>query len=95
MSALNLRLPDSLHGQVRELAQKDQVSINQFITIAVAEKVATLMTLDYIEQRAQRGSREKFEQVLAKIDAAGLEPFDEDRLPENTTVRLPVTSAAD
>lgn len=95
MSALNLRLPDSLHGQVRELAQKDQVSINQFITIAVAEKVATLMTLDYIEQRAQRGNRTKFEQVLAKIEAVGLEPLDEDQLPAGTEVNLPATSATD
>ncbi len=91
MSALNLRLPESLHGQVRELAQKDQVSINQFITIAVAEKVATLMTLEYIEQRAQRGNREKFEQVLDKIAAAGLEPFDDDRLPQVTERKLPTT----
>ncbi|MCB0162314.1 MAG: toxin-antitoxin system HicB family antitoxin, partial [Caldilineaceae bacterium] len=39
MSSLNLRLPDSLHDQVRELARQDNVSINQFITLAVAEKV--------------------------------------------------------
>lgn len=95
MSALNLRLPDSLHGQVRELAHKDQISINQFITIAVAEKVASLMTLDYIEQRAQRGSRSKFEQVLAKIDAAGLEPFVEDELPDGIKLKLPEQSATD
>jgi predicted HicB family RNase H-like nuclease len=49
MSALNLRLPESLHMQVRELAERDKVSINQFVTLAVAEKVAALRTLDYIE----------------------------------------------
>lgn len=81
MSALNLRLPLSLHGQVRDLAHKDQVSINQFITVAVAEKVATLMTLDYIEQRALQGSREKFDRVLDKVAQANLEPLPEDRLP--------------
>jgi hypothetical protein len=51
------------------------------------------MTLDYIEQRAQRGNRTKFEQVLAKIEVAGLEPLDEDRLPAGTEVNLPATSA--
>ena len=80
MSALSLRLPLSLHGQVRDLAHKDQVSINQFITVAVAEKVATLMTLDYIEQRALQGSREKFDRVLDKVAQANLEPLPEDRL---------------
>ena len=82
MSALNLRLPDSLHRQVRELAERDQVSINQFIALAVAEKVATLRTLDYIAQRAQRGSRERFDGVLNKVAEANLEPYEVDRLPE-------------
>ncbi|MCB0162394.1 MAG: toxin-antitoxin system HicB family antitoxin, partial [Caldilineaceae bacterium] len=45
MSSLNLRLPDSLHDQVRELARQDNVSINQFITLAVAEKVSALLTI--------------------------------------------------
>lgn len=82
MSALNLRLPESLHHQVRELAERDRVSINQFVTLAVAEKVATLRTLAYVEQRGQQGSREKFDRVLQKIAQAGLEPYAADKLPE-------------
>jgi len=82
MSALNLRLPESLHRQVRELAQRDRVSINQFVTLAVAEKVAALTTLAYMEQRRQQGSRERFDRVLDKIAQADLEPVDGDRLPE-------------
>ena len=87
MSALNLRLPESLHHQVRELAQQDKVSINQFVTLAVAEKVAALRTLAYIEQRGQQGSREQFDRVLQKIAEANLEPVEEDRLPEGAVVR--------
>jgi hypothetical protein len=82
MSAFNLRLPESLHLQVRELAERDRVSINQFITLAVAEKVAVLRTLNYIEQRGQQGSREKFDRVLNKIAEANHEPYEADRLPE-------------
>lgn len=62
MSSLSLRLPDSLHGQVRELAQRDRISINQFVTLAMAEKVASRRTLDYFEQRARQSSREHFAQ---------------------------------
>ena len=40
MSMLSLRLPESLHRKVRELAAKESISINQFITTAVAEKMA-------------------------------------------------------
>ena len=82
MSALNLRLPESLHRQVRELAQRDRVSINQFVTLAVAEKVAALTTLAYMEQRRQQGSRERFDRVLDKIAQADLEPVDGDRRRE-------------
>lgn len=88
MGALSLRLPESLHEQVRELAQRDKVSINQFVTLAVAEKVASLRTLDYIEQRAQRGSRQQFERVMAKIAEADLEPLPDDRLPDGAVVTV-------
>ncbi|MBK6431463.1 MAG: toxin-antitoxin system HicB family antitoxin [Anaerolineae bacterium] len=82
MSALSLRLPESLHAQVRELAERDKVSINQFVTLAVAEKVAALRTLDYIEQRGRRGSRTRFDRVLQAVAEANLEPYEADRLPE-------------
>ncbi|MFL6235390.1 MAG: YlcI/YnfO family protein [Thermoanaerobaculia bacterium] len=77
MSTLSLRLPDSLHKQIRELAQQDGISINQFISTAVAEKLSALMTEDYLEKRAQRGSREKFLSVLAKVPDVPPEPGDE------------------
>lgn len=82
MSVLSLRLPESLHAQVRELAERDKVSINQFVALAVAEKVAALRTLDYIEQRGQHGSRGRFDRVLQKVAEANLEPYEADGLPE-------------
>lgn len=78
MSTLSLRLPDYLHESVRSLAEQQGVSINQFITLAVAEKMSALMTEDYLNERGQRGSREKFEAVLAKVPDA--EPEEYDRL---------------
>ena len=77
MSTLSLRLPESLHKRVRELAQQDGISINQFISTAVAEKLAALMTVEYLEERAQRGSREKFLAVLAKVPDVPPGPGDE------------------
>lgn len=88
MSALNLRLPESLHMQVRELAERDKVSINQFVTLAVAEKVAVLRTLDYIEQRGQRGSREKFDRVLQKVAEANPEPYEADQPAAETDTNI-------
>lgn len=78
MSAISVRLPESLHEAVRELAQRENVSINQFIALALAEKVSALKTEEYLSARAQRGSRAKFEAALDKV--ADVEPEDHDRL---------------
>ena len=42
---------DSIHREVRQLAKEDGVSINQFISLALAEKVSSLRTVDYLKQR--------------------------------------------
>lgn len=79
MTAISLRLPDSLHKIARELADGEGISMNQFITLALAEKVSALATESYLEQRAARGDRAKFEAAMARV--ADVEPPDErDRL---------------
>jgi hypothetical protein len=77
MSTLSLRLPDSLHKRVRDLAQQEGISINQFVSTAVAEKMAALMTVDYLEERAKKGNRDKFLAVLAKVPSVAPDPGDE------------------
>ena len=77
MSTLSLRLPDYLHKGIRELAQREGISINQFITLAVAEKLSALTTEDYLAERAKRGSRAKYEAVLAKVPDVEPEPYDQ------------------
>lgn len=67
MSTISLRLPESLHRQARELAEREGISINQLIATSLAEKMAALMTKEYLEARAQRGSRKAFERVLKKV----------------------------
>jgi len=76
MSALSLRLPKSLHEQLRELSREEGISVNQFVMLAVAEKVASLATIEYLEERAKRGSREKFLEILAKVPDVEPEEFD-------------------
>lgn len=78
MTTLSLRLPNSLHREIRELAKREGISINQFMTTAAAEKLSALMTEEYLEKRAKRGSREKFEEALAQLP--DVEPEEHDRL---------------
>jgi hypothetical protein len=67
MSTISLRLPESLHERVREVAEREGVSINQLITTALAEKLSALLTQEYLTERAARGERRKFERVLRKV----------------------------
>jgi uncharacterized protein (DUF1778 family) len=76
MSALSLRLPKSVHEQLREVAQEEGISVNQFIMLAVAEKVASISAIEYLEKRAKRGSREKFLEILSKVPDVEPEAFD-------------------
>lgn len=82
MSTLSVRLPDSLHRALGDLSKKDGVSMNQFITTAVAEKVATLKAIDWLEERGKRGNRKAFEAVLAKVP--DVPPVPGDELPRKT-----------
>lgn len=78
MSTLSLRLPESLHKSACELAKKENISINQLVILALAEKLAALGTEDYLEARAKRASKAKFDKAMAKV--AKVEPPQYDRL---------------
>ncbi|MCS6997444.1 MAG: toxin-antitoxin system HicB family antitoxin [Casimicrobiaceae bacterium] len=74
MSAVTIRLlPDSIHRKIRELAARDGMSINQFIASAASEKVASWLTVEYLNEIARHGTREDFERVLAAVPDAPYE----------------------
>lgn len=76
MSTITLTLPPSLHDQAKAMAERDQISVDQFVALAVAEKLSALMTEDYLKARAARGDRARFDQVLAKVPDGDPDPGD-------------------
>jgi len=68
MSAISLRIPKSIHKKVREMARREGVS----------KKLSALMTTEYLEERAKRGDRKKFERALYLVKDR--EPSPEDKL---------------
>lgn len=77
MSVLSLRLPESLHRKIRELAERDDISINQFLATAAAEKAAALLAVEHLEARAERGDAALFDRLLARVPDVPPEPGDE------------------
>ena len=66
MGALSLRLPESIHRHIREIAKSEGVSINQFISTAISEKISAIMTEEYLQKRADRANIEDMKAVLKK-----------------------------
>ena len=82
MSTLSLRLPESLHKMAREIAQEENISVNQLITLALAEKLSALATEKFFQEKAEGHTRARFEQAMAKVAEAEPAPFD--RLPDDS-----------
>jgi len=84
MSTLSVRLPNSLHRHLRELAEREGVSMNQLISSAVGEKLAALMTEEYLA-RAKRGSRKLYDSLLRRVPDVA--PEERDKLSNNQMQR--------
>ena len=79
VSNFALRLPPSLMEDVKAIAAKDSVSVNQFVVQAVAERVAMLRERGYLAQRAARAVPGDFRRILEK--AGDDTPIPGDELP--------------
>ncbi len=78
MSALNLRLPNSIHRHIRETAKREGVSINQFTSTAVSEKVSAILTEEYLSTRAGRAKKGALKRILDEVPDRP--PLPEDQL---------------
>jgi hypothetical protein len=85
MTKVSIQLPESLHEQLRDCASAAGTSIDQLVSSAVAEKVAALLGSEYLEARAKRASRKKFEAALRTVP--DVEPQKFDRLPNREQQR--------
>jgi uncharacterized protein (DUF1778 family) len=69
----SLRLQPSLKSAAERIATSEGTSVNQFINVAVAEKIAAMEAETYFTERARKGNRAAF---LAFLDGAGDSPPD-------------------
>ena len=78
MSTLTIQIPDSLKKSIEALAANEGYSVSQFLASAAGEKLAVMMTMDYLRREAASGRREDFEHYLSAVPDA--EPLESDRL---------------
>jgi predicted transcriptional regulator len=77
MSSVTVELPDSLKKQIETLAAAEGFTLSQFLASAAGEKLAVVMTMDYLRREAAAGRRENFEKYLAAVP--DVEPLPHDR----------------
>jgi hypothetical protein len=78
VSPVTVNLPESLKKQIESLAAKEGYSVSQFLASAAAEKLAVVLTMDYLRREASAGRREDFEKYLGAVP--NVAPPDNDRL---------------
>jgi hypothetical protein len=80
MSKLTLELPESFQRRAALLAGLEGMSFEQFVALAVAEKLSALESVELLKRECAGARREDFERYLAAVPHA--EPIETDRLPE-------------
>ena len=78
VSTFPLRLPLSLKNAVAEASEQDNTSINQFVVVAVAEKLSAMKTAEFFSERRRQADPEAALAILSR--RGGQPPQPEDRL---------------
>jgi hypothetical protein len=78
MSTVTIQLPDSLKKHIEAIAAKEGYSVSQFLASAAGEKLAAILTMDYLRREAKAGRREDFERYLEAVP--NVPPPEDDRI---------------
>jgi predicted transcriptional regulator len=78
MSTLTIQLPESLKKRIELLAAEEGYSVSQFLASAAGEKLAVVLTMNYLRREAAAGRRDDFEKYLAAVPDVA--PPENDRL---------------
>ena len=77
VSTYPLRLPRSLKAGIERVSKRDGTSINQFVAMAAAEKLATIEAEDFFRARVNRADLAAFDRIMTRSGGAAPRPGDE------------------
>ncbi len=78
MTTIEARIPEPVLRQAEELAEREHISLEQLISLAVTQAVGIWSNESYLSLRAKRGDREAFLKALEQVP--DVEPAEHDRL---------------
>ncbi len=77
MSTLEVKIPDLLLKQVNEVAAKENVSVDQIVSIALAAQVSASQAREGVSSRAKRVDWDKVDDILARVPVKPPHPDDQ------------------
>jgi hypothetical protein len=86
-STYPLRLPVSLKAAVEKMSKRDGSSINQFVVVAVAEKIAAMTAEEMFAERRARADLAEFDRIMNR--QGGEPPAPGDELPPDLAHLVP------
>jgi hypothetical protein len=78
MSLAKVEIPDSLYERLKQVAEEERVTVDQWVASAVAEKIAVVDKEGYVARRARRADPGRFAEAVSSIPDE--EPDERDRL---------------
>ena len=78
MTTISTKIPDTLFRQAKSIAEREDMTLDQFIAVALASQISSWETGKSFTERAGRGDWQKSREILAKAPDA--EPEDYDKL---------------
>jgi hypothetical protein len=77
MSTVTFDLPESVKKNIEELATREGFTVGQFLASAASEKLAMMVTMEYLRREVSAGRREDFDKYLDSVPTAPPVPGDE------------------
>ena len=76
MTTISTKIPDTLFRQAKSIAEREDMTLDQFIAVALASQISSWETGKTFTERAERGDWQKSREILAKAPNAELEDYD-------------------
>ena len=76
MTKLQILIPDDVRDKAEDAAREEHISLDEFTTLALIQRLSTSIPDPYLEERAKRGNPQRFREILAQAPDVPPEEYD-------------------
>ena len=76
MTTIQVTMPEDIEAKAEEVARQQRMSLDEFMTLALVEKLSAAVPDKYLEERARRGNRKAFDEFMSAVPDAPPDDYD-------------------